>query len=437
MTGIAVDEYCHKNTERQRFMQLRRHNKKGWKRAVLMLAVVILAAACFDSACPFVSQADEVSDLKQSIAKKQKEIEDTQSQRKQLEGGLTDVKQIISSLEASKSNLASYVRQLDTELTAAQTRITELNDMISEKESEIVQTKAELEEALEREASQYDSMKLRIKNMYERGTDFYLEAIFSAASFGDMLNRADYVEKITESDRKILDNFRTTREYVEVCKAQLEEEQGLLEEARVQVEQEQASLETLISEKQTEIAAFQADINDQEAVLREYEAEIAARNAEIKALEDAVKAEQAALEAASNPKRKYDGGMFAWPAPSYTRISDDYGEREIHPVLKVKKFHYGVDMAAPGGSPILAAYNGTVVAAAYNSSMGNYIMIDHGDNLFTIYMHASALYVSKGAEVVKGQKIAAVGTTGRSTGNHLHFAVRLNGNYVNPWGYLK
>lgn len=417
-------------------MQLRIYDRTIRKRAALLLAVAVVAAACFAGACPFVSQADEVSDLKQSIAQKQKEIEETQSQRKQLEGGLTDVKQIISSLETSKSNLAAYVKQLDTELTAAQTRITELTDMISEKESEIVQTKAELEEALEREASQYDAMKLRIQNMYERGTDFYFEAIFSAASFGDMLNRADYVEKITESDRKILDNFRTTREYVEVCKAQLEEEQELLEEAKVKVEQEQESLETLISEKQTEINAFQADINDKEAVLREYEAEIAARNAEIKALEDAVKAEQAALEAASNPKRKYDGGMFAWPAPSYTRISDDYGDR-MHPTLGIKRFHNGVDMAAPGGSPILAAYNGTVVAAAYNASMGNYIMIDHGDNLFTIYMHASALYVSKGAEVVKGQKIAAVGTTGRSTGNHLHFSVRLNGNYVNPWGYLK
>jgi len=427
----------YRDTERQGFMRLRLTYKKSFRRAAFLLAVTIAVTACFANACPFVSQADEVSDLKQSIAKKQKEIEETQSQRKQLEGGLTDVKQVIDSLEQSKSNLASYVSQLDTELTAAQTKITELSDMISQKEEEIVQTKAELDEALAKEASQYEAMKARIKNMYERGNSFYLEAIFSASSFGDMLNRFDYVEKITESDRNILENFRTTREYVEVCKMQLEEEQELLEEAKKNVEKEQESLETLISEKQTEIEAYEADINSKEAVIREYEAEIAARDAEIKALENAVRAEQAALDAASNPKRKYDGGMFAWPAPSYTRISDDYGEREIHPVLGVKKFHNGVDMAAPGGSPILAAYDGTVVAAAYNSSMGNYVMIDHGDNLFTIYMHASALYVSKGTEVVKGQKIAAVGTTGRSTGNHLHFSVRLNGNYVNPWGYLK
>ena len=94
--------------------------------------------------------------------------------------------------------------------------------------------------------------------------------------------------------------------------------------------------------------------------------------------------------------------MFAWPAPSYTRISDEYGER-MHPTLNVKKFHNGLDMAAPGGSPILAAYNGTVVAAAYSSTMGNYIMIDHGDNLYTIYMHASKLYVSQGAEVSRSR----------------------------------
>ena len=93
-------------------------------------------------------------------------------------------------------------------------------------------------------------------------------------------------------------------------------------------------------------------------------------------------------------------------------------------------------MAAPSGSPILAAYDGEVVAAAYNGSMGNYVMLDHGDGLYTIYMHASALYVSKGQTVARGEKIAAVGSTGRSTGPHLHFSVRLNGSYVSPWNYL-
>jgi murein DD-endopeptidase MepM/ murein hydrolase activator NlpD len=127
--------------------------------------------------------------------------------------------------------------------------------------------------------------------------------------------------------------------------------------------------------------------------------------------------------------------MFQMPLNSYKRISDDYGMR-MHPTLGVEKFHNGVDFAANSGTPILAAYGGTVVAAAYNSSMGNYVMINHGDGLYTIYMHASELYVSAGQTVSKGETIAAVGSTGRSTGPHLHFSVRLNGEYVNPWNYL-
>ena len=131
----------------------------------------------------------------------------------------------------------------------------------------------------------------------------------------------------------------------------------------------------------------------------------------------------------------YDGGVFAFPLESYTRVSSDYGYR-IHPILNVQQFHNGVDFAAPKGTKIYAAYDGEVVAATYSSTMGNYVMIDHGSGLFTIYMHASKLYVSKGDIVIKGDHIAAVGTTGRSTGNHLHFTVRKNGAYESPWNYL-
>ena len=403
--------------------------KKLWKGFALLLVVCILAAG----AGPFVSRADEVSDLKQSIADKQEAISEANELKKQLQSGLTDVKKVISGLEKSKNNLSAYISELDTTLSLAQAKILELNTLITEKEAEIKKTTEELTAAKEAEEDQYEAMKLRIRLIYERGESMYLEMLMSAQSFGDMINRADYIEELTAYDRRMLEQYQATREYVEVCKAQLEAEQVVLAEAKVEVEAEEAALETLIAEKQKEITAYENDINNREQLVKEYEAEVAAQEAEIKALEEAIAAEKAAL--ANATKRKYDGGMFAWPAPSYKRISDDYGYR-IHPILKTKQFHNGIDMAAPGGSPILAAYNGTVTAAAYSATMGNYIMIDHGDNLYTIYMHASKLYVSNGAEVVKGQKIAAVGTTGRSTGNHLHFSVRLNGSYVNPWEYL-
>ena len=277
-------------------------------------------------------------------------------------------------------------------------------------------------------------MKSRIKFMYEKGDMLYMELVFSAESFGEMLNKADYIEMLSSYDRKMLDEYVAYAEYVALCKESLEEEKTVLDEAKATVEEEEASLNALISVKEQEIYNVSSDIKNKEQAIKEYEADIATQNETIKALEAAVAEERKRL--AAEQGRKYDGGVFTWPAPSSSRISDDYGTR-THPILGIQQFHNGVDLAAPGGSPILAVYDGKVVAADYNSSMGNYIMIDHGDGLYTIYMHASALYVSKGTEVTKGQKIAAVGSTGRSTGNHLHFSVRLNGSYVNPWQYLR
>lgn len=235
---------------------------------------------------------------------------------------------------------------------------------------------------------------------------------------------------------KQLEEYQKNRELVETCKTALEEEQEVLQQAKAEVEKEEAGLETLISQKEQQITAFQGDISNKEAALKEYEADIAAQNSTIAALEAAAAAERKQLEELNKPKVTYDGGMFQLPLTSYKRISDEYGYR-MHPTLGVQKFHNGVDFAAPSGTPILADYGGTVVGAAYNSSMGNYVMINHGDGLYTIYMHASALYVSQGQTVSKGEQIAAVGSTGRSTGPHLHFSVRVNGEYVNPWNYLK
>lgn len=370
----------------------------------------------------------------ESIRQKEEEISRAKEEKKTLQSGLTNVKELKKELEASKADLANYVAELDADLSDIQEKINELKTLIEEKEGQIARKTEELEEALEVQQAQYEAMKSRIKFMYEKGDMLYLEFVFVADSFGEMLNKADYIEMLSSYDRKMLDEYVAYAEYVALCKEGLEEEKGVLDEAKTAVEEEEAALNELIATKEQEMYKMTSDIQSKEAAIREYEAEIASQNETIAALEAAVAEERKKL--AEEQGRKYDGGIFTWPAPSYKRISDEYGYR-THPILGVQQFHNGLDMAAPGGSPILAAYDGKVVAAAYSSSMGNYIMIDHGDNLYTIYMHASALYVSKGAEVSKGDKIAAVGSTGRSTGNHLHFSVRLNGNYVSPWNYLR
>lgn len=406
--------------------------KKQIKQVVcICLIFAFFAAASVETAA--VSLSSFTSD---SIKEKEGQISAAQSQKKELQTGLTDVKKLKKELESQKANLENYVVALDADLAEIQAKIDELKGLIADKEGEIEVTQAELEEAIAVQTAQYEAMKKRIKFMYEKGDSYYVELLAEASSFSDILNKFDYIQMLSEYDHQKLEEYALTTQYVETCKAELVAEKEVLDEAKAAVEAEEASLEELIAEKEGEIVAYQSDITTKAAAIAEYEAEIAEQNELIAALEAAVQAERKKLAEASGKRLTYDGGMFCFPAPDYRRISDDYGWR-IHPILGTKQFHNGVDMAAPSGSRILAAYDGEVVTAAYSPSMGNYIMIDHGDNLYTIYMHASALYVSKGDLVGKGEKIAAVGSTGRSTGPHLHFTVRKNGAYESPWNYLK
>ena len=389
----------------------------------LLMIAVTLAGSSFTSSAAVTEE---------SIKAKENQISAAKKERDNLNSAKTNLEKVKKELEASKSDLNKYITQLDGELTDIQSKIDALNDEITKKEHEIEVTTAELEEAEAIQQAQYEAMKKRIKFMYERGDTLYFELLMESGSFSDMLNKAEYIEMLSSYDRQKLNEYIATTELTRLTKEALEEEKETLDATKQARETEEANLQSLIDTKNNELSAVKSDISNKEAAIAEYEAEIKAENAAIAALEKEVAADKAELYS----RYKYDGGMFTWPCPNYTRISDNYGMR-MHPTLGVEKMHNGIDLAAPSGSAILAAYNGTVAAADYNSTMGNYIMISHGNGLYTIYMHCSALYVSKGQDVTAGTKIGAVGSTGRSTGPHLHFGVRLNGNYVSPWNYLK
>lgn len=405
------------------------HIRKKIKKITSVTLCLALVLSC---AIPAPSVQAVTSE---SIREKEREIEKAKEEVSGLKSSLTDVERLKKELEQSKSDLTAFVQQLDGQLADIQEKIAQYNTMITEKEKEIEETLRDLDEAQARQELQYAAMKKRIQFMYERSDSFYMETLFGSESISGIVNRADYIEALSRYDRDKLNEYVETRKYVELCKEELEVEKELLDEAREAVKQEEANVSSLIGEKEAQIVSVSGDIANKEAAIKEYEDMIAQENAEIAALEKAVAEERARLEAENAQARIYNGGMFAWPCPGYKRISDEYGNR-MHPILGVEKFHNGLDMAASSGTPILAAYDGDVVAADYSGSMGNYIMINHGSGLYTIYMHCSALYVSKGQTVSKGQNIAAVGSTGRSTGPHLHFSVRLNGNYVSPWNYL-
>lgn len=374
---------------------------------------------------------DKMKALQQSIKDKEDEINNAKNEKNELTKGKTNIENIKKQLETSKSNLLAYVSDLDSQVNKLEENINSLTEQINVKETEIEQTKEELDEAVTIRDNQYEAMKKRVQSIYEQGDGFYLELILNSRGLGDFLNQMDYVEDLSRYDDNMFKSYAQTVEYVSLCEQQLEAEEEVLEETKKTAEEEQKAVEELIGEKQAEISAVEDEIVDKERAIREYEAEIAEQNNIISELEKLLQQEKNSL----TNLRVYDGGAFCWPCPSYTRISSDYGYRK-HPILGIEKFHNGVDMAAPAGTDILAAYDGTVVSASYSASMGNYIMLDHGDGLVTIYMHASRLCVSQGQDVSRGQVIAKVGTTGSSTGNHLHFTVRLNGQYVSPWNYI-
>lgn len=397
----------------------------------LILCVVLLAGDAGMEA----SAVTMSSITSESIREKEEQIAQAEKERETLQSGLSDLQSMKEELESQRSSLKNYVAQLDGNLKEIEANIASLRTKISEKEAEITETEGELEEALAREENQKESLIRHIRMIYETGNPQMVELLTRSESFGDFLNKADYVEKVVSYEQQMWQDYRVVREYVELCKQELELEKEILDETKAGVEAEQQNLEALIEQKNQDITNYETDISNKEQAIKEYEEEIKAQDAEIAALEALIAEEKKEILANSGVVLTYDGGVFKFPLATYTRVSDDYGNR-IHPTLGVEQFHNGVDFAAPKGTAIYAAYDGVVVAATYSATMGNYIMIDHGDGLYTIYMHASALYVQKDDVVARGDTIAAVGSTGRSTGNHLHFSVRRDGSYVSPWEYI-
>lgn len=404
-----------------------RKRKTHFFRAVCaVLCVLIFLSAPPEKAAAVTSE---------SIKEKEEQINQAEKEKEALKNSLSDIQGIKKELESQRANLKNYVMELDKNLTIIEERIADLLQRITVKEAEISEAEAQLEAAIEREENQKISMMIHVRMTYERGDPQLLDMLAGASSFGDFLNKADFVEKVMAYDRQIWQEYIKTREYVDLCKRQLELEKEILDETKAGVELEQQNLEELIAQKTQDIVKYETDISTKEQAIQEYEEEIRAQEEMIAALEAAIEEEKQRILASSGVVLTYDGGVFKFPMATYTRISSPYGDR-IHPTLGINQFHNGVDFAAPTGTAIYAAYDGIVVAADYSSTMGNYVMIDHGGGLYTIYMHASALYVSKDDIVARGTTIAAVGSTGRTTGPHLHFSVRLNGSYVSPWNYL-
>ena len=366
-------------------------------------------------------------------------LSDAQKEKENLEKQLEEAQGVIDGLKDSKADIQTKVKELDQQLTSISLEITNTQAQLEEKSAEITDTQSELEDAQADVASQAEAMSKRIQFMYENsGKMSYLEAFFRSGSMAEFLNQAEYIRQISEYDRDMLQQYNDSVQTVADAKEQLEQQYTELEELKAQVESQQQTVQALMDAKEDELDKVKSDITvAQSDAENEIIAQIQAEEARKKAEEEKRRqeAEENGTTPDTTPGDVYGGGAFVWPCPSSTRVTSDYGTR-LSPTQGASSNHKGLDIGASYGASIVAAADGTVSYAGYNNGMGNYVMISHGSGLYTVYGHASALLVSTGDKVTAGQTIAQVGSTGISTGNHLHFGVSLNGSYVSPWNYL-
>ena len=346
-----------------------------------------------------------------------------------------------STAEAEKNSLNTQLNTILGEMEDAQTKLADKQTEIEEAEEALVQAKVE-------ENTQYQSMKKRIKYMYENGNSQVIELLMESENIGEFLNKAEYISQISEYDRDMLDEFQAVVKEVEAEEAALQTEYDELEVLRDDLLVKQSNLESLLSEKNLQISDLEKQIGDNAALLQDLiaQAEAERLKQEQAAAAAAAAAQQAAQQQAAQNSGNSGGGssyvppvidnvvsgngQFTNPCPA-GYVSSTFGYRDFD-----SSFHKGLDLAAPEGTPTYAAADGVVLIAGWSDSAGNWIVIDHGNGFVGKYMHHSGLLVSAGQTVTKGQPIGLVGNTGNSFGAHLHFQLELNGAPVDPQAYF-
>ncbi|MDO5331965.1 MAG: peptidoglycan DD-metalloendopeptidase family protein, partial [Bacillota bacterium] len=299
--------------------------------------------------------------------------------------------------------------------------INKLNKNINETKEKINVTLAELAVLEEQIATQDDDLNQRLRTMYKNGSIGMLSVLLGSKSMSDFLTNMEMVKRIYNSDAQLLADMQVAYDSVIDKKQQLSD----LKDSLVAQQETATNAKASLSASEEKLAAQKKAVESDNKAL---EAQIDELNAEA----DRLVAEILKLQG----NDAYAGGQMCWPSKSSTRITSNFGNR-LHPILKVYKLHTGIDIGAAKGTDIIAANSGKVIKAAYNAGgYGYYVMIDHGGGIVTLYAHSSKLLVNVGDIVVRGQTIALVGSTGNSTGPHIHFEVRVNGQYVDPLGYV-
>lgn len=351
---------------------------------VLSLFVCDAPTACATSASDLQQQADELA-----------------AEAKTLKGKLNQIK------KEKKAKLAEK-QLLEEEIATISSQIRVSEEMIALKTEELTA-------AQQKEAEHYDLFCQRFRDMEESRTISYWAILFRSTSFSDLLDRLVFVREVAAYDNNIVKELKAARQEVAQAKASLEGTQAELEEQKATLEEEEAAIDAVIEDLEAQAKEYQSDISDLQADLNRLEEQIAEYN-------------PPAIGGTTG------SGTLIWPCAS-RRITSYFGNRD-QPTAGASTNHKGIDVGASKGTSIYAADGGTVTISTYSKSAGNYIKIDHGNGMSTVYMHCNTRNVKVGDTVAKGQVIATVGSTGISTGPHLHFGVIVNGTYVDPLKYV-
>lgn len=436
---------------------------KNRKKLVSILAGIMAAVMLLSLILSLIPAASAASS---SEIKNQ--INALQEQRKEMQEKKSEIKAQIQENEDEIAKIVAEKNVIDQEIGILYAEIVNINDTISAYNLLIADKQDELDEAEARYDELNEKNKERVRTMEEEGTVSYWSVLFKANSFSDLLDRLNMIEEIAASDQRRLKELSEAAAIVEAAKDELETEKNAAEETRselaaaeAELEAKRAEADALINEllaKGEDIHAMLHEAEDAEAELAE---EIAGKQEEYK---DAKESEEAAYWAAywatyvppttaapattaatttsggnssnSNTTTNKPVSSGSWIVPcSYRKLSSPFGPRES-PTAGASSYHQGVDLAGPAGTPIKASRGGTVTSARYSNSGGYMVTINHGDGFSSVYMHMTHFIVGAGQSVSQGQVIGYMGSTGISTGNHLHFGITYNGSYVNPALYI-
>ena len=393
--------------------------KEHGKKWAFRLCGLALTAAVAVSLLPEAVVVPASAVTQAEIDAMREEADDLKDQQKEIQAKLDALEEDQANAMERKTLLEQQINATQAEINTIAAQIAKYDELIAQKQEELSQAEAE-------EQAQYELFCERVRYMEEQGEVSYWSILFSSKDFADLLDNAMMVEEIMDYDNQVMDQLIALREQIEEDKAELETARQEQQDAKAEQEAAQANLQA----QESEVDALLSQISNQED-------ELEAREAQLRAASDAATAEIAAAErelAAQIANVPSESG-FLWPLPGRYNLSSLFGSRK-HPITGKANNHTGIDIPASSGTSILAAKSGVVTTSTYNNSYGNYVVVSHSDGTSTLYAHMVRRNCSKGDTVSQGQVIGYVGTTGSSTGNHLHFEVRVNGSRVDPINYF-